>query len=111
MVTKNTQTPSSRPNFFILLGLNPDAPWDPVVFEQVLGEKQRAWSVQRNSVAKIALVAKQNMEYIPQIKTVMADERLRQEEAAAARLILVNERDAKANEFEKQSSLSMPRIR
>lgn len=104
MATENIQNSPTRPNFFVLLGLNPHVPWDQAVFERVLGEKQRAWSVQQNKVGKIALESKKNLAYFGQIKVVMADEKLRQAEAAAALVILAAEREAKKGEFEKQLS-------
>ncbi|MFL5627808.1 MAG: hypothetical protein ACJ788_19685, partial [Ktedonobacteraceae bacterium] len=99
--TANTTTPS-RPNFFILLGLNPNAVWDQVTFENALRDKRNEWSRQGAGVAKKALAAKQNLAHISKIKEIMADEKKREEEAAAARAILTSERQARLDEFEKQ---------
>jgi hypothetical protein len=96
----------SRPNFFLLLGLEPesqsDAAWDQAAFEQVLKKKRNEWSRQSAGVAKKALVAKQNLALIPKIQEVMADPKLRMQEARAARLELAAVRRKEFEQFEKQ---------
>ncbi len=51
---------NTRPNFYILLGLNPDESWDQAKFERVLREKRTQWSLDGSGVAKKAIVAKKN---------------------------------------------------
>jgi hypothetical protein len=92
----------SRPNFFMLLDLQPDTAWDQAVFEQVLKKKRNEWSRQSAGVAKKALVAKQNLALIPKIQEVMADPKLRMQEARAARLEQASVRRQEFEQFEKQ---------
>ncbi len=76
---------TSRPNFFILLGLSPDEQWDQSAFEKVLREKRIEWSRQSAGIAKKALLAKQNLALIPIIYSIMADAASREKEAVQAR--------------------------
>ena len=93
---------TGRPNFFILLGLNPDAVWNQVTFENALREKRNQWSRDGQGVAKKALVAQQNLALIPDIRKVLEEPKLREEEAAQARVELASGRKARYEEFEKQ---------
>src|SRR5690348_3566926 len=95
-------TGTPRPNYFILLGLNPDAVWNQVTFENALREKRNQWSRDGQGVAKKALVAQQNLALIPDIRKVLEDPKLREEEAAQARAELASGRKARYEEFEKQ---------
>ncbi|GHO93647.1 hypothetical protein KSF_036950 [Reticulibacter mediterranei] len=79
-----------------------DAAWDQAAFEQVLKKKRTEWSRQSAGVAKKALVAKQNLALIPKIQEVMADPKLRAQEARAARLELAAVRRKEFEQFEKQ---------
>src|SRR2546421_638114 len=90
------------PNFFLLLGLNPDEHWDPAKFEQVYREKRIEWSRQGSGVAKKALAAKKNLELLPAIRRVMEDSTLREAQAAAARAELASDRKAVLERFEKE---------
>lgn len=92
----------SRPNFFLLLGLEPDVAWDQAAFEQVLRKKRNEWSRQSAGVAKKALVAKQNLALIPKIQEVMVDPSLRAREARSARLALAATRRKEYEQFEQQ---------
>lgn len=92
----------SRPNFFLLLGLEPDAAWDQAAFEQVLRKKRNEWSRQSAGVAKKALVAKQNLALIPKIQEIMVDPSLRAREARSARLALAATRRKEYEQFEQQ---------
>lgn len=102
MTTTDANTQTSRPNFFILLGLDPNAPWNPKLFTDTLHKKQTEWSRQGSGVARQALTAKKNLSFIPRIREVMDDENLRQEEAAAARIQLATNRKARLEELTKQ---------
>lgn len=95
-------TPSTRPNFFLLLGLNPDAPWNQTLFEETLRKKRNEWSRQGAGVAKKALLAKQNLALIPKITEVMMNAELREQEAIAARKERVAEQQKEQAQFEKQ---------
>src|SRR5438128_4370181 len=95
-------TDKTTPNFFILLGLNPDEHWDPAKFEQVYREKRIEWSRQGSGVAKKALAAKKNLELLPEIRRVMEDPALRETQAVAARAELSSEHKAALERFEKE---------
>ncbi len=98
-------TTAARPNFFILLGLNPDADWNQAAFEQTLRQKRVEWSRQGAGVAKKALAARQNLALLPAITEVMASPELREKEAQAARKELASARKAQIERFEKQLAL------
>ncbi len=102
MTNANANTHPSRPNFFLLLGLNPDDAWSEEHFKSLLHEKQNEWSRLQMSVGQKALVAEQHLKLIPEILAVMMDETFRQEEAREARLLAAAGRKAKAAEFETQ---------
>src|SRR5437867_11081448 len=95
-------TDKTTPNFFILLGLNPDERWDPAKFEQVLREKRIEWSRQGSGVAKKALAAKKNLELLPEIRRIMEDPSLREAQAVSARAELSSDRKAALERFEKE---------
>lgn len=102
-------TDTTRPNFYILLGLNPDESWDQAKFERVLREKRTQWSLDGSGVAKKAIAAKKNLELIPEIKQVMEDPARRSTEAAAARTELVSGNRLKIAKFEDQLKLAEAR--
>lgn len=81
-MAENTNTP----NFFLLLGLNPDEPWNQTKFEQAVREKRNEWSKQSQSVGIKALNAKKNLELLPQIQDVMSDPAKRGLQVEAARV-------------------------
>jgi hypothetical protein len=93
---------TSRPNFFLLLGLNPNASWDQAQFDSILREKRGEWSRQSATVAKRALVAQQNLALIPKIREVMNDPEAREQEAIAARAELLIIHQAACKQFERQ---------
>jgi hypothetical protein len=92
-------TTPDRPNFFILLELDPDAPWSDDVFRRQLNLKRNKWSAQTNGVGQAKLDAKRNMDLIPDIEDVMGKAWLRDEEAKEAKRI---QRD---NEHQQQAKL------
>ncbi len=76
---------TTHPNYFILLGLDPDAPWDAARFKAALQTKRSEWSRQSAGVGAKAIAAQKNREMIPDIERVMGNQALREAEAAAAR--------------------------
>ena len=101
MTTENT-----TPNFFTLLGLNPDDPWDETRFEQALRDKRTAWSRQGSSIGVKALQAKKNLELVPAIRRVMADPELRADQATEAKTVLLDRRKTRIDSFERQLALA-----
>jgi hypothetical protein len=77
----------AKPNFFTLLGLDPDAEWDQARFERVLPEKIDQWSRQSNRIASSATArtAKQYLRLVPEIQAVMRDPARREAQAEAGR--------------------------
>ncbi len=78
-------TTPERPNFFILLDLDPDAPWNQADFEIRLKEKQQKWARDSNSPNKdVKSAASLNLKLVGTIRTVMSDDQQRREEAKDA---------------------------
>jgi hypothetical protein len=75
-----------RPNFYLILGLDPGAPWDPEGFARALSEKRNLWSRQRNGIktAGQTVAAQRNLALIRDIEAVMGDPEERKAEQAAA---------------------------
>ena len=97
-------TTAKRPNFFILLGLNPDLPWNQTQFENALRNKRNDWSRQGAGVARQALAAKQNLALIPEINRVMNNDDEREKEADRARAELTSEHKTREELFKKHLS-------
>ena len=95
-------TGPSRPNYFILLELNPDVPWSDAVFEQRLKEKRSQWAIDSGKPGKASLTAQQNRSRIPDIQAVMGDEMRREEEATKARGELASKHKDRLEEFTRQ---------
>ncbi len=98
-------TIAKRPNFFLLLELNPNKQWDQVHYEEVLQQKTSQWSHDSAGVTKKALLAQVNRALLPQIQEVMEDPSLRAKEAAAAKKQLVALYEVEQERFEKQLAL------
>jgi hypothetical protein len=92
---------ATRPNFFILLGLNPDAPWSDAEYEKALKNKQSRWG--RDATAGVGASvhnAQRNIRLVPEIKRVMEDPQERAQEAIAARALLMEEKKQRQADFE-----------
>jgi hypothetical protein len=76
-----------RPSFFILLGLDPDAPWDEGLFVRRREELKREWTREsRNFGSRPKTIeAKRNLDHMKQI-SVMASSAGREQERAKVRL-------------------------
>lgn len=75
------------PNFYILLGLNPEK-WDAKEFDRVLKEKHDQWSSESAFVGPKARAAQKYLALIPEIERVMRHLPLRASQAEEARKIL-----------------------
>jgi hypothetical protein len=91
-----------RPNFFLLLALDPDEPWDPASYQKVLQEKIRQWNRDSMSIAKKALPAQANRALLPLIHKIMEDPLLREKEAEEARTLFAGRYDSVREQFERQ---------
>jgi len=98
-------SPSARPNFFLLLELNPDEKWDQIIYQNALQEKIRQWNRDSMGVAKKALPAQANRALLPQIRQVMENSALREKEAEEARKIFAERYQAAHVQFERQLAL------
>src|SRR5271154_7096614 len=77
----------SRPNFFIILELDPQARWDERAFRAALDAKRREWSKQRSNGIKghhTTVAAQQNLGYIAEIEGSMVDAGKREKERQTA---------------------------
>ena len=85
----------SRVNFYQLLDLKINPPEsDPTVIEAAIKRKQAEWSRLRNHPTK-GTQARQNISLLNEIRRVMADDRLREEEARHAIELLKKKLEAK----------------
>jgi hypothetical protein len=73
----------SRQNYYILLELDPSVK-DEAGIENAIKKKQAQWSSERNNPTK-AVLAKQNLEELKNIRAVLLDPQARNEEAEAAK--------------------------
>jgi hypothetical protein len=92
--------PSGTPNFFILLGLDPKAPWNQAEFERVLLEKKREWAKQMMRPDNIGKNAKLYHGLIPKIEQAMRDDKQRADQAKAAIDEAEQANKAQVQEFE-----------
>jgi hypothetical protein len=77
----------ARENFYILLGLNIEPPeTDHAIIEDTIRQKQHEWSRLRNHPSK-GIQAKQYIGLMPEIRKVMLDKELREQEAIEAQKI------------------------
>jgi hypothetical protein len=96
---------TSRPNYFILLGLDPKAPWDEKKFQEAFKAKKTEWSRLSVSAGKKAIEAQQNRERLPHIEEVMGNQKSREAEAADALKRQKEAGDAIREQFEERLRL------
>jgi hypothetical protein len=84
----------TRPNFFLLLGLDPAAPWDQATYERALADSRTRWSRQSSGIKDnpATVEAKRNLALIRDIKGVLLNPATRDAERAAAREAQAGER-------------------
>lgn len=73
-----------RPNFFVLLGLDPAAPWDEALFNREFTRQRAGWTKAASGVGQRASRAKANLFLKEQIEKVMRDPERREEERKRA---------------------------
>src|SRR5574340_1332085 len=95
---------TSTPNIYILLGLNPDDPWDEKHALAVLEEKRGEWSRKSNSFGNVMLEAKRNLAAVSRIREIITDKdpTERNRLAAEARQERAAGNKAKIDLFERQ---------
>ena len=81
-----TTPDGARPNFFIILGIDPAEPWDEAAFTTRLSEKRNLWARQSQGIRThdTTQEAQRNLSYHSEIKRIMRDPREREAERAAA---------------------------
>jgi len=78
---------TERPNFYLLLDLDPKVDDWPTI-EKRLKEKQREWSADRQGNPKKRRVAESSLERLKEIEVVLKNEETRRQEAKEAVLQL-----------------------
>jgi hypothetical protein len=75
-----------RPNFFLLLDLDPEAVWDDGAFEQALGRCRTRWTTESGGIAsnRKTREAKENIRTIRALQATMRDPAAREQERRAA---------------------------
>jgi len=74
---------SIRPNYFILLGIDPEEPWSEVEFAKILTTRKAEWTKLRNHPTKKG-EAQKKLELVPKIESLMKNESERKKEATDA---------------------------
>jgi hypothetical protein len=92
-------------NFFLILDLDPDAPWKQDLFERRLQEKQNQWSRESTGFTKKAQVAKKHLELLSEIRRVMNDPHQREEQAKAAKNVHSSQQSMREEEFTRRLQL------
>jgi hypothetical protein len=79
-------TDDTRPNFFVILGLSPQEPWDEASYARALSEKRNLWArqAQGDQTQQATMEAERNLRLHREIERVMADPRARGTERQAA---------------------------
>src|SRR5712691_11160551 len=99
-------TEETRPNFFNLLELNPDEPWDQTIFEQALRKKQSAWRRDTLMVGQRVLDATKYLDLVDEIRRVMLDPIQRTAHAALAQAEGASGKHTKIEHFQVQLELA-----
>ena len=102
-------TENKEQNFFILLGLNPDASWDEAKFEQVLADKMSEWKRASTGIAARSREAQRNLGLVSQIRETMGDPALRAAHARAAKEELAAKRAARRERCDTQLNIAQSR--
>ncbi len=87
-----------RQNYFVLLGLDPDAPWDDAAFQDLLTRKKAEWTRNARN-PKNAKLYNSYLEQVPRIVAVMGDPAARRQEAESARRALAEAAARRRQDF------------
>jgi hypothetical protein len=93
------------PNIFILLGLDPDKPWDQVEFERQLNAKRQEWSRLTNLANEKGLQARLNLGLVDEIKRIAGNNELRKAHVVAARQERLKENAEKIRQLDESLKL------
>ncbi len=89
-------------NYYELLGLSPLDPWNDNAFKKALNAKQKLWSRESMSIGPEALIARQNLDLIPEIEHVLGDKRLREQHARVVHVSPGEMKQRRLMDFERQ---------
>ncbi|GCF08702.1 zinc ribbon domain-containing protein [Dictyobacter arantiisoli] len=87
-------------NYFILLEINPDAPWSDADFDQIVRQRRNDWSRKRNGVGSAAQAAKQKLEQLKGYE-ILKNPAEREKQAREARNAQTGARDKEMAEMTK----------
>jgi hypothetical protein len=93
----------NRPNYFVLLGINPDDQWDQASFERRLHAKRSDWSrkiLNGVKTSKAVMEARRALDLIPDMTMVMGDALGRDRERVTARAQLARDAATRNEGFE-----------
>ena len=102
----------SRPNFFVILGLDPRAPWDERAYKNALDKKKQEWSNQLFRGVKTHPAtgeARDNLSLIPEIERVMRNKEDRKEEQDKAAAAAKDERHERAARAARRAAVLLAR--
>lgn len=89
---------ANRPNYFELLEIDPNQPWNEAEFQKRLTVKRADWT-NRARHPKYATMYSRYLEMVPKIQVVMADPEQRQQEAKAAKERQSQQQQQKQQQF------------
>ncbi len=97
-------SPPERPNYFLLLELDPDAAWSDAAFVARLDQKKAEWTRGRNH-PKHALRYKSYLDMAGDIEAVLGDPARREAERAAARALRAAQAEQAESRFREELDL------
>lgn len=100
----------NRPNYFVLLGIDPDKAWNQASFESLLQTKRALWSrtvLNGVKTSKAVVTAQDAIGRYNDIRYVMADPAKREREREDAHARRADERDQKRTDFERDLRIMM----
>ncbi|HEX4832661.1 MAG TPA: zinc ribbon domain-containing protein [Trebonia sp.] len=92
----------ARPNFYTILGLDPDAPWNDASFSRTLTDKRNEWSRQATTGIKTSpatVTAKRNLGLIRGIEAQMRDPASRESQRQKARELAASQQAAERDKL------------
>jgi len=99
-----TTSPPERPNYFLLLELDPDAAWSDAAFTARLDQKKAEWTRGRNH-PKHALRYKSYLDMAGDIEAVLGDPARREAERMAARALRAAQAEQAESRFREELDL------
>lgn len=101
---------NNRPNYFLLLELDPEAPWDQSVFDRRLRSKRNYWSRKVSNGVKTnpaVMRARYGLDHLSDIESRMSDPAGRDRERTAALDELARGRSGRQTEFEQDLAIML----